>query len=521
MKPVQAMLVAVAAAGVAAFEAWAHRHGPPCATDPRCFRASEAVLETVADARWVITVRDAGSMMKTGAGAAVRSFLSTLAEAGTGRRARDAAALLARAGETPAEGFATLARREIRIAVRDDGGWIAFARLDRDEQGELLARWAPSIEADGSLLDRPTGVSLMSRDRWLVLASDRSVLPDGLPEGWQRDPAAAPSEEAATTARIEAVARRPCGGDPIRAVGECEGERFSMRLRFRAGDRSPFPGPLPGLDGPAIGIENADLDGLAGDSVVCEIASLRTGVSADDGPFLAELPEIRMPATFRTNLGARRIVAIGEIDGRALDRPLAMHCPAVAVACEVEDVEQARGDQDSLVLSAIAGMRRLLESDPETVGAVPAVEPVEPGRRDVALDRAAERLAGRNPWLSAAGLAWCTVDGPSSHWQVYASHPEWRDRVSARIGRMSGEQDRREGDGRKYLSVGRFNGERLARHLEGWLAERNRFDAMSRTFWDEISVCARLARHVPELGWKASRRGGAILIEIDARLAKP
>jgi hypothetical protein len=292
-----------------------------------------------------------------------------------------------------------------------------------------------------------------------------------------------------------------------------------MRIRFSADGPDPFPGPVPALDGPEIELSEAELDAIAGESVVCEIASLRTDLAAEDGPVLAALPEVRVPATFRKNLGARRVVSIGEVDGRSLPEPLRMNCPAVAVAYEVEDAEQARGDQDALVRSALAGIRRRLESDPETAGAGEGLGPANHENREVSLTSAVERFAGRNPWYSAMGLAWGTVDGPTSRWQVYASHPEWRDRVERRIGAL--ESDSAAAGRTAFVSIGRFDGERLARHLEGWLGERNRFDGVCEVFWQEISVCSRLAHHVPELRWKASRRGEAILVEIDARLVKP
>lgn len=511
--PAAVLAASIANAGTA--------HGPPCATDHRSFRASEAVLETVEGARWVVTIRDAGSMMATGAGAAVRSFVSTLARAGTGEAARDAAALLSRAGDSPAEGFASLARREVRIGIREDGGWVAFARLDGSERSELLARWKPSVAGDGTLLDRATGVAMATRDGWLVLASEPESLPATLGEGWRSPAPTGPEDDATVVAKIEAMARRPCGGEPIRAVGECEGERFSMRLRFRAGDRPPIAGPVPALGGPSIVLDAAELGRLAEGAILCEIASMRTDADADDGRVLAVLPEVRMPATFRQNLGARRVFAVGEVEGGSLARPLSMRCPAVAVACEVEDPAQARGDQDSLVLAAVAGLRRLLESDPETAGLLPPIDPVAPASRTIPLETPIERMAGRNPWFSAMELAWGVVDGTESRWQVYATHPAWREDLSRRLAAVPARPESPCDGSPTFVSIGRFDGERLGRHLEGWLVERDRFDAVAGPFWDEITICARLARHVPRLEWKASRRGPAILVEFDARLAEP
>jgi hypothetical protein len=516
------LLAAVPTVWLAASIAGAgHGFGPPCATDRRSFRASESVLEAVADVRWVVTIRDAGSMMATEAGAGMRSFVTTLAEAGTGERARHAAALLGRAGDSPAEGFASLARREIRIAVRENGGWVAFARLEGAEQRELLSRWKPTVTGDGPLVDRATGVAMASHDGWLVLASERESLPADLGEAWRRTEPVGPDTEPAPVAKIEAMAKRADGGDPIRALGECVGERFSMRVRFREGDRPPLPGPVPGFEGPSIALEEADLGTLAEGAILCEVASMRTRAGADDGRVLAALPEIRMPATFRQNLGARRVVAIGEVEGGSLARPLSMRCPAVAVALEVEDPAQACGEQDSLVLAAMAGLRRLLESDPETAGLLPPVGEGVPAGRRVCLREPVERMAGRNPWFSAMELAWGVVDGSDSDWQVYATHPRWCEAFSRRLSEVAAcSGSPREGVP-TFVSIGRFDGERLGRHLEGWLVERDRFDGVAGSFWDEIKTFARLARHVRQLNWKASRRGPAILVELEARLAEP
>lgn len=521
MNVLRPIVLALTLACTAAAATAGHRHGPPCATDPRCFRASEAVLEAVAGARWVVTIRDAGTMMATEAGSAVRSFVSTLARGGLGGEAGKAAALLARAGETPAEGFASLARREFRVGILDHGAWVAFARLDDRERLELISRWKPSVEADGTLLDRSTGTSLAVRGDWLVLASGRELLPAELPESWGRVRKTRSDQDAAPVAKIEALVRRECGGEPIVALGECEGERFSMRVRLRADDPDPIPGPVPGFEGPAIAMDESSLDRLAEGTILCEISSMRTGSIVEEGPLLATLPEIRMPATFRQNLGSRRVIAVGEVERGSPVAAEAMRCPAVAVACEVEDPEQARDDQDSLVVSAVSGLRRLLESDPETAGVGSACDGIDRERRTVALEAPIERVAGRNPFFSAIELSWGVVDGPASDWQVYATHPRWRDRVSQELGSIPTDPVAGTEGEKSFVSLGRFDGDRLARHLDGWLAERSRFDSMRARFWDEIAVCARLARHVPDLAWKASRRGPAILVELDARLAEP
>lgn len=510
-------LACVLAAAVAS-----HDHGPPCANDPRCFRASESVLSAVEGARWVVTIRDAGTMMGTRAGAAARSFVSTLAGAGT--RARTAAALLGRTAGTPAEGFAALARREIRLAVLGDGRWVAFARLDDDEQRRMLGELKPTVEADGSLVDGPTGLALRSRPGWLVIASDRELLPADVPDAnWSTDPPDHPGNPDEVVAHIEALARRECGSELVRAVGECEGDRLALRFRFRAGDRDPVPGPVPAFDGPPIVIDAGSLDRVSQGAILCEIASRTADLSAEDGPVLASMPELRMPATFRKNLGPRRIVAVGEVDGPARAGSTAIRGPAVAIAREVEDAEQARGDQDSLVLAAIAGLRRVLDSDPESMGLMPEPAPSELSRRVVPMEEPIARLSGEKPWFAAMELAWGVVDGPESDWQVYASHPAWLERVGGSLRSLGacGSSGGGDDEGNRAVSVGRFDGERLASHLEGWLGERERFPSVSARLWEDLAECARLARHVPRLDWKASRRGPAVLVEIDARLVEP
>lgn len=496
-----------------------HDHGPPCANDPRCFRASESVLSAVEDARWVVTIRDAGSMMGTRAGSAAKSLVATLA--GAGPRARTAAALLGRSAGTPAEGFAVLARHEIRIAVRGDGRWVAFARLDEDEQRRILASLKPTVEGDGSLLDGPTGLALRSRPEWLLIASDPETLPQELPAGWASPPPGDPDAPEAVVARIEMLARRECGSELVRAVGECEGDRLSMRFRFRACDRDPIPGPVPGFDGSPIAIDPAAIDRLGEGTILCEIASRRADLPAEDGLVLASLPEMRLPATFRQNLGRRRIVIVGEVDGRNLPGGPAMRCPAVAVASEVEDPEQARGDQDSLMRSAISGLRRILDADPESTGLMPEPTRADLETRSVPLGMPIERLAGAKPWFAAMELSWGVVDGPESDWQVYATHPAWLGRVGGSLRTLATCPEEPAEESELAVSMGRFDGERLARHLESWSAGRDRFPTMSDRLWEELAECARIARHVPRLDWKASRRGPAILVEIDARLVEP
>lgn len=483
----------------------------PCATDPTCFRASDAVLEAVEGSRVVVTIRDAGSMVSTPAGAALRSFVATLAKTGIGSPA--ATSLVRRLSETPKDGFTALARHELRLALRDDGRWVAFARLEACEQREFLAAVKPVLKADGSLVDEPSGMVFRSMPGWLAVGSDGEIVPGCLPDCWGE-----PEAAGAGTAKIEAAARRQVGGDTLRVVGECEGERLSLRFRFRGSGHDPIPGPWPSFGGPGLPIEDATLDRLAADAIVCEIASMRRDLAPEDGTVLANLPEIRLPATFRRNLGPRRVTVVGEVEGQGV---AGLRCPAIAIACEVEDPTQAMAEQDALVSSILAGLRRRFEADPESAGAMPEPTPSELARRSIPLERPVERFAGRSPWFAAVEMAWSVVDGERSDWQVYASHPELQNRVAAAMAATETCASEDGTAGQRFVSVGRFDGQRLARHLEGWIAARDRFEPQAEGFWDGIAACARLARHVPQLDWKASRHGPSILVEIEARLAEP
>lgn len=487
---------------------------PPCATDPRCFSASEAVVAAVEGARWVVTIRDAGPMMETRAGAALRSLVATLA--GAGAEARDAAAMLSRTAASPADGFAGLARRELRVAIRDDGRWVAFARLDPAEQREILGALKPSVGGDGIFLDAPTGLVLRSGVRWLTLAADREVMPGPLPDGWETGAEAPAAEADPIRAKIEAMTRKPCGGEWIRAVGECEGDRLSMRLRLRDSDRLPIPGPVPCLGGPPIEIDPATVDRLSADAILCEVSSMRSDGSAGDGPLLAGLPEVLMPATFHRNLGKRRVVVVGEVEAKD-----GLRCPAAVLACEVEDAEQARTDQDALVTTVIATVRRLVDADPDSAGLMPEPSVEELSRRVIPLEGPLERWAKRSPWLAAIALSWNVVDGDGGGWQVYASHPCLRDRIARELASVPVSADGGPASAARAISMGRIDGERFARHLEGWSNSRDRFPDSGERFWAEVSECASIARHVPRLDWVATRRGPSIVVEIEARLSEP
>jgi hypothetical protein len=489
-------------------------HDPPCATDPRCFGASDAVVATVERARWVVTIRDAGTMMETRAGGALRSLVAALA--GAGAEARDAAAMLARTAESPADGFADLARRELRIAIRDDGRWVAFARLDPAEQRAFLASLKPSVEGDGTFLDAPTGLALRSGARWLTIAAEREVLPGPLPAGWDAEPEAAAAESDAVRAKIEAMTRKPCGDEWIRAVGECEGDRLSMRLRLRESDRLPIPGPVPGLGGPPIEIDAATVDRLSTEAILCEVSSMRADGSAGDGPVLSGLPQVRMPATFHRNLGKRRVVVVGEVEGTD-----GLRCPAAVLACEVEDPEQARAEQDALVMTVLATARRLIDADPDSAGLMPDPSDDELSRRVIPLDGPLGRWAKRSPWLATVALSWNVVGGAGGGWQVYASHPCLRDRIARELASVPVDDEGSSASATGAISVGRIDGERFARHLEGWTSSRERFPESGERFWAEVAECARIARHVPRLEWIASRRGPSIVVEIEARLSEP
>ena len=256
---------------------------------------------------------------------------------------------------------------------------------------------------------------------------------------------------------------------------------------------------------------------------------VRIKIGPDDAFLVASLPELVPTASFRRNLGSRRLVVVGEIDGDKTTPKMNMRCPAIAVAYEVDDAEQARDDQDAIMKLAIEGLRERF-AKPQGVILPPTSisSDCAEGPRSAELSGLIRTLIDNHPLARTCSLNWRVVHGSSGAWQVYATHPEWLAKVGAAL--SSGARDAaRPVDA---ANAGRCCGGKLASHLRSWCGEANAFvgsgaapDAKATEkdladFRDGIELLASFTERFRSVRWTIgvpSER--ALTIDVDADLA--
>jgi hypothetical protein len=169
-----------------------------------------------------------------------------------------------------------------------------------------------------------------------------------------------------------------------------------------------------------------------------------------------------LPDNVRARLGERRIITVGEAEGRLLEQPLDVLSTTAALCFEVDDAEQARAPVDALM----RGVARRIQDVGEGAFLIRIDDaPLAANApRQIDLSPATTWLTGGFPIMKNVRLAWDLTSGPSGTWCVIASHPGHLQEVVAALAA----QPRGLPQVGRFDSVGSADGVRIARHLQSW-----------------------------------------------------
>ncbi len=431
--------------------------------------------------------------------------------------------LAERLGMKPLEAFATYLGKDVRFLSRGEDAaheWVLLTKITDEDAARLITQLRAVVRGDGRFELPEDRLTLAYRTPWLVIGrahADRLVRE--FSERASID--AAPALEATLAERF-ATTRPEQLADGQLAIAFRGSAAWSgttaMTLSVRG---AMLRGAMCGeyLNPPLPAAEQAALD----DSILAwfdtpalavMLDPIRPHVLPGDAIIVAALPEIVPSAAVRANFGKRRLVVLGEVEDAT------MRCPAIAVAYEVEDGDQAVDDQDRLVRMVLDRVRTRI-AEPNGITMDPFTVPADRGApRSAVIAPVLRQFAGEHPLLRKASLNWQTLNAPGGSWQIYATDPAWLQEVLSRL--KSGTQGKPVGK-REFAHAGRCRGDRLAGHVRSWSPESKAFSPPDgQGFSNGIELIATMAERFRTVEWCVSRPLPLRLeMSVSAQLAPP
>ena len=288
----------------------------------------------------------------------------------------------------------------------------------------------------------------------------------------------------------------PLGGWSV-AVADLEDDCLTVRHASRF-DNTPFRSRITELTW-----DPAPLRCLEGTGFLGFIEPTDTAGGPFDAFVATLLGEPLISQALGDNLGARRITAFSDIEGRLEDPPFDLLLPTVARAYEVNDAARAWSQVDAHMIRLVGALNQLGQGSFHLEA--PDTESFEPGRpRSVPIGPMARWLFGDVAGIDQTSLNW-TVAGAATRWCIVASHPDHLDAVAAALDTdtclpVAGEQGR-------WTTSGIGDGKRLAQHLASWSTHAETLAAAEdvAAMRDALNLLRELAQGVDRCRWRMTR----------------
>jgi hypothetical protein len=294
-----------------------------------------------------------------------------------------------------------------------------------------------------------------------------------------------------------------------------------VRLRHHARfDRPPFA-----RDVTKVTIDPAPLHSLEDHTLIAMIEPADIGMGPMETFVHAALGEGLLNPALRANLSDRRIIVLGDIEGRREQRPVDVLAPTVAIAFELQSADGAIDELDQQMVKLA---RRIANHG---TGRFEITVPNDAVFRDghqrlIDISPASEWFTGSLPIGKPLTLNWDVVSEDGARYAVIASHPnELRDTTralmrSAKRGDEDGQPSKR--DAGRYQSCGTLNGVRISHHLESWAERPDLFfpqpavddgdeaqdhpqNPTMTEFQQTLRLMARLAAGIDRVRWRMTR----------------
>ncbi|MDZ4830777.1 MAG: hypothetical protein SGJ09_11345 [Phycisphaerae bacterium] len=445
--------------------------------------------------------------------------------------------LAKRLGLSKSETFDRYLGSDVRIAIRPTNGpsddWAVLTRVAERDMDRVIQALRPAIGAGGRYELPEERLVLAYRAPWLVISGSASSELFADIAGRFDAPLDA---NLATVLKSVGISDLPPGRlcavvklpAPLEGRAVIAGDVESDHLRLSC--RGSFArSPLPAAEQATLDV--AVLRQFDEVAVASMLDPVRAKVGPDDAFLVALLPELVPAATFRGNLGPRRLLLIGEVDGGATTPKMNMRCPAVAVAYEVEDANQAREDQDALMKLAIEALRERI-AKPQGLSIPPAHVSTN-GTRSADIGDVLRAFTENHPLARTCSLNWTVVHGECGGWQIYATHPQWLAAVAASLS----QSPRAEAMSTRAAHAGRCCGTRIATHIRSWNGEAAAFTGLVRPephgpggpnedapttarFGDGIELLASIVERFSKVQWTVGLpTERTISLEVTAELA--
>lgn len=532
------MQTAMMMSAIAALVCGAIAEGPKPETgdDATPLRAASVVPE---DVHLLIQIDDAAAIRAELADRPIARWIAAMVESSEFHQAWQQLAV--HTGRESSDLFDRCFGRSVSVIYRRAGDgrdrdeWALITEMKADDSTDLLRRLQPRTlrsRSKFSIYELPEHDLLMARRGETMLIGPRqspSLMLDVLSRHGRGDGIGKPLSEAEQFASVRELERGnialfmrhqpPLGGHSA-AVLRMDGEQ--MRLQHRARfDSPPFSRTVTRIE-----IDVSPLKALEDHALIAVIEPADIGMGPFESFLIAALGEGLFSPAMRENLSDRRIIVLGDIEGRQEEKQVDLLAPTITMAMEIKQANGALEEIDQHVvklirqLAAHGGGRFAID--------VPDVDAFADAQaRQVDLSPATHWFTGSLPIAQPMTLNWYVVDETESRYAVFATHPDaLRDTMHSlsrtRPRAPIGGKEARSGEAStgRFQSCGTINGVRISQHLESWADRPDLFlgrahgdserredvaDSSRDEFQQTLKLMATFAGGIERLRWRLVR----------------
>lgn len=402
--------------------------------------------------------------------------------------------------------------------------WALITEMSADDSTDLLRRLEPRTLRSRhrfSLYELPEHDLLLARRNEIILIGPRqqpALVMDVLNRHGEGGANMRSLREADDFAAIRELSsgnialfirhERPLGGYSA-AVLQLDEDRARLQHRARF-DSPPFARDITRIE-----IDASPLNALEDHALVAMIEPTDIGTGPLETFLMAALGESLLSPTLRENLGDRRIIVLGDIEGRQEEEPVDLLAPTIAIALDLNNTDGARDEVDQQVTKFV---RRLAErgGDRFTIDVPEADAFDESSAREVDISPATQWFTGSLPIAKPMTLNWSVLEESDCGFVVFATHPdELRDTLDALRSEKHGAAEEQGRGWINQTALGRFqscgliNGVRISHHLESWAERPDLFHGTDgqaeEEFTHTLRIAARLAAGIDRLQWRLIR----------------
>lgn len=505
--------------------------------------AFEAARFAPADVKAFVHVERAAEIRRELADRPIARWINGILESGQAHKAWRKFARAADMDETRL--FDLMLGRRFTLMVRNDSQWAIITELDEAMQRKLLRQLRVRVlepRAGMALSELPEHEMLLARSAGgevLIVAPARhsqlfNEVLDRIGDEAVEQPSlnsAAILKEAGDLGpgRIAIILQhaRPMGGHSC-IVADVKGDQLTIKSAAQF-ENAPFTHRVTQL--------TCDFSPIAlfeKQALVTLLQPTDTGDGPVDSFVAASLGEGLASGEMRANTGDRRLIIVGEAEGRQLEKPVDLLTTTVVCCVQAKDGEAAVEQLDSQMVKVTARIRDLGKG--AFLVQTPHVHRCRRGEpREVDLSGAGDWFTGGFPIMKNVSLSWTVADGPHGAWFVVGTHRLALDEV---VGVLR-EGDRQQEVGRqqaadssepvasrrdRFDQCGFANGVRIGRHLRSWSDQAEQFAPAARQeeFRTTLQLMSDLAAGMQTCRWQLSRpTANEMRLNVQIKLAAP